>query len=76
MKKILKSVIVSTFALLLATGSALAVANFFNGFEVDTDGWFTDGTNIVRVASGSNGVTSADGDFHAEVDSGAFTHLC
>ncbi|KKR30522.1 hypothetical protein A2715_05895 [Candidatus Woesebacteria bacterium RIFCSPHIGHO2_01_FULL_39_32] len=73
MKKILKSVIVSTFALLLATGSALAVANFFNGFEVDTDGWFTDGTNIVRVASGSNGVTSADGDFHAEVDAGAFT---
>lgn len=48
-------------------------ANFFQGFEINTDGWFTDPTNITRVASGTNGVTSADGSFHAEVDADAFT---
>ncbi len=52
---------------------------FFNGFETDTSGWFTTGGNITRVASGTNGVTSADGNWHAEIavgpnnGDGAFT---
>jgi hypothetical protein len=57
-------------ASLLALGAAgLAAAAtpspFFNGFETDTSGW--EG-NITRVASGTNGITSATGAFHAEAD--------
>ncbi len=42
---------------------------YFNGFETDTFGWnvFTSPTfDATRVASGTNGVTSASGSFHAE----------
>lgn len=43
---------------------------FANGFETDIDGWFTP----TRVASGTNGVTSADGAWHAETGgAGPFT---
>jgi hypothetical protein len=54
---------------------------FFNGFETDTDGWLDTGGTITRVASGTNGVTSADGGWHAEVTvgpsngDGAFTRF-
>ncbi len=47
-------------------------AGFFQGFEVDRDGWFDFGGTLTRVASGTNGVTSADGSWHAETN-GAFT---
>ena len=55
-----------------AAGSAAAAtpAPYFNGFETDTNGW----TGANRVASGSNGVTSASGAFHAEAVGGPFTN--
>lgn len=56
----------------IASAAAL-FAVYFNGFETDTSGWFTDGDTISRVASGTNGVASATGDYHAEADAGAFT---
>ncbi|NIO07477.1 MAG: hypothetical protein GTO40_05525, partial [Deltaproteobacteria bacterium] len=43
---------------------------FFNGFETNTSDWFDYGGSITRVASGTNGVTSADGDWHAEIEIG------
>ena len=48
-------------------------ATFFNGFEVNTAGWFDIYLGdlvgpITRVASGTNGVVSADGSWHAEVE--------
>jgi hypothetical protein len=47
---------------------------FFNGFENATD---VDGgdnfTGVLRVASGTDGVTSADGGWHATAAGGAFT---
>ncbi len=60
--------------------SADAVANpYFNGFETDTTDWNDYlGSTITRVASGYNGVTSADGDYHAVlglgdlIDSGTY----
>jgi hypothetical protein len=54
---------------------------FFNGFETDTDGWVEFVGTIARVSSGTNGVTSADGGWHAEVTvgpsngNGAFTRF-
>jgi hypothetical protein len=58
-------------ALLPGLASAAAPAPFFNGFETDTSGWFG---NITRVASGTNGVTSAAGSWHAEAsDDSVFT---
>lgn len=45
---------------------------FFQGFETDTAGW---NGPVVRVASGTNGVTSYNGSFHAEAGQGAFTRL-
>ncbi|HRX83980.1 MAG TPA: cohesin domain-containing protein, partial [Phycisphaerae bacterium] len=63
----------------VATGSPA----WFQGFESDAEGWFDldapDGT-ITRVASGTGGITSADGGFHALVhmaaaDNGVFTRF-
>jgi hypothetical protein len=42
-----------------AMGQATA---YFNGFETDINGWETPD----RVISGTNGITSASGDYHAE----------
>ena len=52
---------------LLAAGlvlfmSTLAFAAFFQGFETDTTGWF----GATRVMSGTHGVPSKTGAFHAE----------
>ena len=47
-------------------GSALA-ADFFNGFETDTSGWF----NTDRVASGTDGITAASGGFYGRTGTGA-----
>jgi hypothetical protein len=43
-------------------------APYFNGFETDISGWdaFGGSFNPVRVASGTNGITSASGGWHAE----------
>lgn len=43
--------------------------SFSQGFEVDTSGWLDVNDswfgNVARVASGTNGITSSEGDFHA-----------
>lgn len=51
-------------AVLLATASlgAQAVPLYYNGFETDTFDWSAAAT---RVPSGTNGITSASGSFHA-----------
>jgi len=41
--------------------AGVAQADWSNGFETDMSGWFTP----TRVASGTNGIASASGDFHA-----------
>jgi hypothetical protein len=49
----------------LASVPLLAATHYFQGFEEDTYDW----TGVTRVASGTSGITSAAGDFHAEADS-------
>lgn len=71
--------IVSTRSGLLATAVAIAFASAgsgwaidysaTNGFEHDTGGW----TNATRVASGTDGITSAAGGFHAKLAANSFT---
>lgn len=48
--------------------TAKAGVLFSNGFETDTAGWnvFGGGFDATRVPSGTNGITSASGSFHAE----------
>jgi hypothetical protein len=58
-------------ALTLAITTAFAATSFSQGFETDTADW----QSVTRVASGTNGVPSADGAFHAEAGSGAFTRF-
>ncbi|MEX2212679.1 MAG: PEP-CTERM sorting domain-containing protein [Phycisphaeraceae bacterium] len=50
------------------SSDAKAVPIFSNGFETDNAGWNVFGAGFVatRVASGTNGITSAGGAFHAE----------
>lgn len=43
---------------------------FFNGFETDIDGWFTP----QRAPSGTDGITSSSGDYHAESLDEDFTY--
>ena len=51
-----------------ASSSASAqVALFSNGFESDLNGWFGLSTPAVRVPTGSGGIASASGAFHATV---------
>jgi hypothetical protein len=55
--------------LIVATASVVFAA-FFQSFETDTSGWF----NPTRVLSGTHGVPSASGAFHAEdTPPGSFT---
>jgi hypothetical protein len=53
---------------LTLTTSANAATIYSNGFETDISGWdaFGVGYDPTRVASGTNGITSASGSFHAE----------
>src|SRR5688572_10428645 len=44
-------------------------AAFFQSFETDTEGWF----GAIRVPTGTHGVPSESGTFHAEDGGGAFT---
>jgi hypothetical protein len=48
--------------ILLLFAAGPASASFFQGFETDTSGWF----DATRVPSGTDGVTSKTGSFHAE----------
>jgi hypothetical protein len=50
----------------VAAIQVLAATHYFQGFETDIYDW----SGVTRVASGTNGVPSAAGDFHAEA---AFT---
>ena len=61
-----------TFALsvmILGTVALAAGVSYFQGFETNTYDW----TGATRVASGTNDILSASGNWHAEVASGAFT---
>ena len=60
-----------TKLMLLALSFAIAnsvSANFFQGFEVNNNGWnvFGGTFDAVRVPSGTHGITSHTGSFHAE----------
>lgn len=66
----MKKIAVPTVAgvvLVLAAIPLLAAIHYFQGFETDTFDW----SGVTRVASGTDGVTSAAGDFHAEAASAA-----
>jgi hypothetical protein len=49
------------FALILGSSASQAGVLYSNGFETDINGWFTP----TRVASGTGGVPSSDGSYHA-----------
>ncbi|MCC7058790.1 MAG: PEP-CTERM sorting domain-containing protein [Burkholderiaceae bacterium] len=57
----LGQIIIAAATFAIAVSSAQAAALYFNGFETDTAGW----SNTDRVASGTAGVASATGGFHA-----------
>ncbi len=59
------SPVVLALVLLLTVVSVASAASFvvFDGFESETTIWF----DLTRVPSGTNNVTSASGDYHAEV---------
>ena len=64
----MKKITVSTVAVMVLALSAvpvLAAIHYFQGFETDTFDW----SGVTRVSSGTNGVNSAAGAFHAEADS-------
>ena len=55
----------------LPEGAVAPIENiaYFNGFETDIEGWYTPN----RVATGSNGIPSATGGYHAEAMYGDYT---
>jgi hypothetical protein len=67
MKKM--AVLMAAAIIVIAAIHGVAATHYFQGFEVDTVDWL----GATRVTSGTHGVTSAAGDFHAEVLDGAFT---
>ena len=73
MKNISFSVLLAlTCVIALVTSNAAAAPLYSNGFEVNTTDW---NGAAVRVPSGTNGIPSSGGSFHAQVsgNSGAFT---
>lgn len=70
MKKLLRLAVV-TIGMLIA-GSTYAAPVYFNGFESDIAGWdaFGGSFNATRVPSGTNGISSATGAFHAQSSGG------
>ena len=64
MKKL--AVLTVTGIVLVSAIHVLAAIYYFQGFEADIHDW----SGVTRVASGTNGVPSAAGAFHAEA---AFT---
>ncbi len=76
MKKILATL--SGFAavavLAVVPLASAATTPFSQGFETDTSGWNNNGGTVNRVASGTNGVASFEGNYHAEFTAaGPFT---
>jgi hypothetical protein len=69
MKKI--ATLTAAVVVLVAAIQVLAATHYFQDFETDTADW----SGVTRVASGTNGVSSAAGDFHAEAAGGAFTRF-
>lgn len=61
-----------TILFAVALAASPTSAQFFQGFETDSV-WGDPGTDPTRVATGSNGVPSRTGGFHAEVEGGDFT---
>lgn len=55
-----------------ATAFAAPPTNWFQGFETDTNDW---SAGVTRVASGTDGVTSAEGGWHATAGSGVFSRF-
>ena len=57
----------------VSTGANAQTTTFFNGFETDISGWdvFGGTYNATRVATGTNGIMSKTGSFHAEVTTAA-----
>ena len=66
-----KSVCIVTVA--LSTGFASADQVYSQGFETDTSGWNSYNSTITRVASGTGGITSSGGSFHATMGGGSQT---
>jgi len=61
--------IVIFIASFMLSGAQQASATYFQSFETDTAGW----EGATRVMTGTHGVPSKIGAFHAEDDGGAFT---
>ena len=62
---------VAGIVFVLAAIPVLAATHYFQGFETDTNDW----NGVTRVASGTSGISSAAGAFHAQAADGAFTRF-
>jgi hypothetical protein len=58
---------------MVSSTSAATPTNFFQGFETDVSDWdvFGPAFTPTRVASGTNGIPSSEGSFHAELTPGS-----
>jgi len=62
----MKRILLALFAALTIQHAAIATQIYSNGFETDVLGWTA--TRVDRVPTGTAGVPSADGSFHAQYD--------
>src|SRR5689334_7388820 len=72
-------ILTTLIAAIVALGSASIAhaaypSNFNQGFETDITGWNFSSPTLwpTRVASGTDGITSSSGSFHAVVNPGTF----
>lgn len=69
MKRVWKVALASVAMLIAGAAQTHAATLYSQGFETNTAGW----TGATRVGSGTNGIPSSSGAFHATVTPGAFT---
>jgi hypothetical protein len=72
MSKCIIKITLGTVLVFILMINSVARANWYQGFETNTDGWYGDTQPVNRVPSGGGtlGVTSAYGGYHAEIKIG------
>lgn len=73
--KIFRNLSIVIAIMFLAVGSVYAMSSYFNGFEINTDGWFgmVYGISVTQTESGADGIMASAGSYYAKLSGPSLT---